>query len=178
MHLHQFNFEILHIPGKDLVTADLLLRKLITKPSHQETELTKDLEYASINVVKTIPIRPRLMDKIKREQEKSHVSRAIHQYIIQGWQKRIPNKITEYRKYETSWRKPRLDATSSQSKYACSPPRKPYGLQKTYKLAQTGIWWPGMYKDIKNIVQLCTYCAEKQKKIQKNRWEKVAGHPT
>ena len=133
----------------------------------------EDLEYASVNVVSTIPIRSRLMNKIQDEQEMSHIGQALYQYIHQGWPKKPPDELTEYRKHETSlsiidnlkvyggnrvWIPLKLSAEMLKRLHESH-----MGFEKTYRLAQTGVWWPGMYKDVENIVHSCTHWAEKQK---------------
>ncbi len=172
MHLLQFNFEISHTPGKDLITADLLSRKPTTQRTRLEENLREDLQSSSINALRTIPIRTRLIDRIQKEQEASYIGQALRQYILQGWPKKPADELTEYRKYEPSlsiiddliiYGNNRLWIPLTLRSELLSRLHETHlGFEKTYQLAQTGVWWPGMYRDIENVVSSCTHCAEKR----------------
>lgn len=96
MKLLRFHFTVMHTPGKDLGTADLLSRKPVGKPQRSDLKLQNELLQCTIGAVQLIPATTPMMERIRTEQQNSEIGRQIRQFIKSGWPKVVPEELKEY----------------------------------------------------------------------------------
>ena len=82
----RFDYTVVHVPGKDLETADTLSRQPIVHTISDE--LLETVETHVIGTIAHLPVSsPKLLEIIK-EQKKDAELAAVRVYICNGW----PNK--------------------------------------------------------------------------------------
>ena len=80
----RFTYTIVHIPGKELYTADTLLRAPMVEVK-DEDDLT-DKVHAFVNVVmQGVPATETRLEEIKRHQLEDEICREITKYVREGW---------------------------------------------------------------------------------------------
>ncbi len=169
MKLLRFNFEVTHIPGKELVAADLLSRKPVGKPQNSDKSLQQELWSTTIGAIKLIPASTKMMSCIRDAQCQSRIGQQLRQFIRESWPKSVPDELAEYSRHQTSlgtfrgliiycrclWIPHSMRNEIMQRLHASH-----MGQTKMYSLAQTSVWWPGLRADITRISEACRHCAE------------------
>ena len=83
MRLMRFSYRIVHVPGKELYTADTLSRAPVTETI--ENSLTEEVE-AFVNVVMHgMPATDQRIEQIKKQQLEDDVCREVTKYVKEGW---------------------------------------------------------------------------------------------
>ena len=80
----RFHFSIVHVPGKDLVLADTLLRAPEGLPTEQDLILVSDASAFIDFVMESLPASERRLKEIEEEQLNDPVCVEIAQYCAQG----------------------------------------------------------------------------------------------
>uniref|UniRef100_A0A3P8TBN5 ribonuclease H n=1 Tax=Amphiprion percula TaxID=161767 RepID=A0A3P8TBN5_AMPPE len=86
LRLLRFSFEIIHVPGKNLVTADALSRAPVRgPPSADELQLEKEVEVFVDSVVSCLPATEKRLEEIKSAQEKDELCKKVKDCCLAGW---------------------------------------------------------------------------------------------
>ena len=90
MRLMRYNYQIVHVPGKELWTADALSRAPVhtSKPRVADTELLVDTNVYVDSIVSDFPTSQGKLREIQIMQEGDPVCRVLLSYVQNGW----PNK--------------------------------------------------------------------------------------
>ena len=82
MRLMKYSFDIHHIPGKELVTADTLSRAPIKKPPTEvDRRLTEDLSLYVANIFKNLPTSERKLEEIRLHQQDDEIRRKLFRIL-------------------------------------------------------------------------------------------------
>ena len=86
IRLMKHSFTIIHVPGKDLVTADTLSRAPLRRPPLKEDErLINDLNLYVANILETLPVSERKLDELRLHQQDDEVCRKLHELCTINW---------------------------------------------------------------------------------------------
>ncbi len=86
LRLMRFDYDIIHVPGKQLITADVLSRAPIKHTlSEEEMEQEADLKVFIDSVVQGLPATETRLKQIFEEQKADSVCGKIRQYCQLGW---------------------------------------------------------------------------------------------
>jgi len=85
LRLMRYNYEIIYVPGKQLVVADCLSRSPISKKSFYSDELPQEIEGYINFVVDNFPTSQNMLDKIKDEQRKDFITSKLRNYCLEKW---------------------------------------------------------------------------------------------
>ena len=78
MRLMKYSFKILHVPGKELVTADTLSRAPLDKQVSKEDErLNEDLNLYVSHILENFPATERKLDELRLHQQNDEVCRKL-----------------------------------------------------------------------------------------------------
>ena len=162
-------FTIEYVPGNILQAADALSRINLNQPEATDTELAVEASFYLLTIMKNIPISEKRLKDIKLETESDAVSQKLT-YIQNGW----PEKYEVNHLVRTYW-EAKADITAENgillygtrllipSKMRLNVLDKIHeshqGIQKCRERAKQSVWWPGISRHIREIVEQCSTCA-------------------
>ena len=86
LRLMRYSYTIVHVPGKDNVTADALSRAPLTRDlTKAEKQLNEDMSLYVANIIECLPTTERRLDEIRLQQDEDEVCRKLKEYCIEGW---------------------------------------------------------------------------------------------
>ena len=86
MRQMKYSFKMLHVPGKELVTADTLSRAPLDKQLSKEDErLNEDLNLYVSHILENFPPTERKVDKLRLHEQNDEVCRKLFEFCTEGW---------------------------------------------------------------------------------------------
>ena len=168
MRLMRFNYTISHVPGKDLVTADTLSRapSSTTADRRHEEEINLYVE----NVLLHLPASDKRLEEISARQKEDPLCQKLAEYCEEGWPDiaKLPNSMRAYwsSQGEISWVQGLLKGcqiiipSSMQLEILERIHEGHQGIVKCRRRVRESVWWPGVSKQIADIVTNCRKCIE------------------
>ena len=170
MRLLRFQYSISHVPGKSLTTADTLSRAPVNQERQwgfQEEEIAL---YAQ-SVLSEIPASDRRLEEIRERQEEDEVCQQLAVYCQIGWPEkdRVPEALKGYwsERGEITLVRGLLLKASRVIIPSCMRieildrlHEGHRGITKCRSRAKMSVWWPGLSRQIEDMVQGCRKCAE------------------
>ena len=81
----RFDYEILHIPGKELYTPDALSRAPIRESRRPETTMKEATQQYVNSIINAIPATDARLDQIRRELRNDPVCQKVMTYCLSEW---------------------------------------------------------------------------------------------
>jgi transposase InsO family protein len=163
MSLCQFDFEILHIAGKDNVVADNLSRNAITKDDEEEEIL---LLTDNMNMEPSRWLQDQENDKFCQEIKLSKDQRyeIRNGMLCRKIKNRLAILVPECNKQNVlEYAHGHLLAMH-------------FGYNKAIKRIENTFWWPTMTEELRNKIKTCTACIKyKHEKQGTYAWRKTVG---
>ena len=172
MRLMRFRYSIIHVPGKDLWTADALSRAPSSPPVLSDTQLEEDANIYLCSVLDSLPASAEKLDQIRIMQDQDEICRELVQYCLKGWPAQLPVALKPYWQYRghltvisglllmdsrivipTSLRVEMLSKLHDGHQ----------GIARSRALAKQSMWWPGLSKQIEDLVNNCKVCCREQR---------------
>lgn len=192
MRLMRFTYDIVHVPGKDLHTADALSRA-----PHQDLgneEFQKEVDLYVNYVMSSLPASDSLLDIIQRHQEEDEVCRQVRSYVEETWPERfqLNGVLKQFWPYRADLTMvdgllmygSRIFIPSSLRLHILDRIHHGHqGITKCRMRAQQSVWWPGLSQQIYELVNQCRVCAQLRDNhpeplipstMPKLPWEKIA----
>eukprot|EP00794_Sanderia_malayensis_P006690 gene6690-7446_t len=174
MRLMRYSYTIKHIPGKELVIADTLSR-------------------APLSVIEGLPASEKRLQQIRSYQNEDEVCQQLKEFSQGEWADKSNlrsalkpywperSNITMHQGLlmkniriliPSAMRLEILDATHAGHQ----------GIRKCRERARCSVWWPGLSKQIEDMVTTCKACCEERKnhpepmietKLPERPWQKV-----
>ena len=174
MRLMRFNYSIAHVAGKDLITADTLSRAPIVEHRQpQDVSFEQDCQAYVNAVLKTLPITEKRLLELKQAQVDDATCQRIQTYCQQGWPDRA-----RLRPDEKVYLQVAAELTVQQglllkgSRLVIPLAMRPsilekiheghQGITKCRERAKQSVWWPGLSKQIEDLVESCDRCAKER----------------
>ena len=175
LRLMRFCYSISHVPGKDLNTADTLSRAPIRGQNNPETERFQDEVLAYVNAIMlSLPATERKLQQIKEATEQDEICQQIIYFCLEGWpedKSTISGAVTPYYPFrgEISLQNglllkgDRLIIPSCLRLDVLDKLHEGHqGIVKCRERAKASVWWPGLSKQLGDLVQQCTTCAKER----------------
>ncbi|UYV62479.1 K02A2.6-like [Cordylochernes scorpioides] len=169
MRMMRFGFEIVHIPGKELLDADALSRQpLLTTEGGEDERPTS----AHINaVLSSIIDKDEMLTKIFEAQQEDTTLKAVVNYLEQGWpdKKKMSQALLSYWHVKDElgvqngllMRSCRLVIPASMKLEILDKLHAGhFGITKTRLRARETVWWPGISEEIAETVRKCSVCIQ------------------
>ena len=172
MRLMRFHYTIVHVPGKELSTADALSRAPLADITPQDKKLQEDVYLYVNQVIESLLLTDVRREEIRKHQEEDIDCSQIKQFCKEGWPERVKGRVRVYQPHAAeltvqgglllkgcqlviplSLRGEILDRIHSGHQ----------GITKCRARAQQAVWWPGMSREIEEIVRNCATWAKKNK---------------
>ena len=174
MRLMRFNIKrMVHMPGKQMYTSDTLSRLQGKQPDCKPADsLIPDQEMSAFvcSIVDALPVSDIELKQIIEAQEEDEVCKQIRQYCLEGW----PDKHRILISIKPYWSE-RGEITINQrvilkSMRILIPSamrlevldkihQGHQGITKCRERAKHAVWWPGLSRQIKDMVSSCRVCA-------------------
>ena len=171
LRMMKFSYDVTYTPGEKLVLADALSRAPVQK---QVSEIEP---YLIGEMVRDLPISPSRMRKLKEDLANDMVSCQLISFIQTEWPhyQKCPSFVRNYYTH-----KDRLTVVDDllfydnrlfiplleRQKVLEEIHRGHLGETKCLNRAREVLWWPGLTKDIREMVKTCPVCL-KHRKISK-----------
>ena len=85
MRLMRYEYKIVHVPGKELYTADALSRAPLTSMTADDTYFQQEVKIYANFVMTSLPASDQKLDFIRRHQEEDEVCRQLRTYVEEVW---------------------------------------------------------------------------------------------
>ena len=172
MRLLRFDFTISHVPGKHLMAADALSRAPSQSTCIPEREEEINLYVES--VLFQLPASDKRLEEISVQQKEDPVCRKPMDYCEEGWPDthKLPNSLIPYwsSRGEISMVRGILLKGSRliiPSNMRLEIPERIHeehqGIVKCRRRVKDSVWWPGLSKQLADMVTNCRKCIEHRK---------------
>ena len=170
MRMMRFQYSIIHVPGKALLTADALLRAPLSQelPADQQLRIDSDIYVSAI--LQNLPVTDKRLTEIKKVQELDALCETVKQACMHGWpeQSKLKGEIKKYAPEASNltiqdgillYDDRLVIPTSFQQEILVKLHAGHQGIQKCKKRAHESVWWPGIGKAITQFMEKCPTCS-------------------
>ena len=171
MRLMRYTYSIAHVPGKTLVTADALSRAPRERPlTAAESQFLDEVTAQAELVVSSIPATERRLAEVRDSQQQDEVCRQVAQYCLEGWPSHpsLPSVLRPYWQVQGELtiqnglllKGTRLAIPAEMRLTMLEKLHEGYqGVVKCRSRAQSSVWWPGLSRQLEELVRNCSACA-------------------
>ena len=173
LRMMRFQFTISHVPGKNLIIADTLSRAPSTNPTKTDQLFQQEAEIFVNAVVQNLPATEQRLEEIRRCQEADEGCKQATAFCESGWPEKhaIPGTLRPYYPvaFELSVEKGLL---MRGNRIVIPPPLRQsmlmklhtghQGITKCRQRARESVWWPGLSKQLEELVKSCPECCKAQ----------------
>ena len=170
LRLMRYSYSIVHVPGKELCTADTLSRAPVTNPSEDDS-LKPAVEAFVSMVISSIPATTTRLEEISAEQKKDETCKTVRKFCEEGWP---DNSVLKGQLKAFSQVKSELSVNKGlllRGRRLIIPPNLRQeivsklhsghqGISKCYERAKHSVWWPGIREDINRTIEKCIICSQ------------------
>ena len=163
LQMMRYQYDIKHIPGKELNTADFLSRSPL--PNIGISELQEETE-ACINLIAShLPATDRRLTKIKEHEEKDPTLLKWKKDIQQGRRKKKCMRFGDLSIHNgLMMRSNRIVIPKDLQQEVLSELHSDHlGIHKCKERAHCSLWWPGINVDIEEYIKKCRVCCQFQR---------------
>lgn len=168
LRMARFDYAIEHVPGKFLYTADTLSRAPIASKDGSE-DLQREVEAFVNTVLNTLPTTEKRLEKYCKAQAEDETCAQVKEYCRKGWPKQVPGnlQIAQFWHVRSSLSVEnelllfgsRIVILSKLHHEVLQRIHEGHqGLTKCRMRAQSSVWWPGISRDIAQMIHCCPTC--------------------
>ncbi|PFX21652.1 Transposon Ty3-I Gag-Pol polyprotein [Stylophora pistillata] len=170
MRLMRYSYQIVHVPGKDLTTADTLSRAPLHRSlTKDEKKLNEDLNLYVSHIVECLPTTERRLQEIRLHQDEDEVCSKLKLFCSEGWPEKhhLNCSLQPYWQYRAEitvqqgilMKDDRVIIPSVLRLDVLDKIHTGHqGIQKCRERAKSGVWWPNLSKQIEDLVRECPTC--------------------
>ena len=168
LRLARYNYDIQHVPGKLLYTADTLSRAPVKDV--YSLQLQDEVELFIESVADNLPASSKQLEPYKRAQSADSVCSRLKEYCLFSWPKReeIEPELIPYWKARsfltlkdelllygsrivipTSLREETMEKVNAGHQ----------GIERCRLRVNSSVWWPGIVKQVTEMIRRCSVCA-------------------
>ena len=190
----RFSYTVSHVPGKDLSTADALSRSPSQTATQADEHFANEVQIFVDSVVAGLPATEGRLQEIRENQKQDNICSQIMDFCEFGWPEKnnLSTPAKQYFPYKAELtvqnglllKGQRLVIPTSMQKCMLGKIHEGHqGIVKCRKRAQESIWWPGLSKQLQDLVEQCTQCIKYREnnaepmiatEMPHRPWQKVA----
>ena len=195
LRLDRFSYDINHVPGKEMYTADTLSRAPISQPRATDSTILEELaELCVRRAISYLPANSQRVQTYRQEQTKDPVCKILFEYCQHGWPDRKDADPVTGPYWEAQGELTVGDGLLMLGSRMVMPKalqletlRKIHeghqGIARCTLRAKTAVWWPGISRDITDFIKKCPECARDtihnkelliSTSLPKYPWQKIA----
>ena len=180
----RFDFTISHVPGKSLLVADTLSRAPSTVAT--DSDILLQLETAAYvnTVISNLPATERQLERIRQHQEEDEVCQQLAVYCQSGWPSKqaLAGAVRLYHPVATElsvengllMRGSRIVIPAALRLEMLDRLHTGHqGITKCRERARQSIWWPGLSKQLEELVKCCSECCKAQAQRSEPRFPTI-----
>ena len=174
LRMMRFHFTISHVPGKELTIADALSRAPVSTFSEADERLQKEAT-AFVNLtMQYFPATEQRLQELRECQEQDTVCQKLVELCRSGWPEKsaLPPDVKPYSPVSAQ-----LSIENGLllrgGRIVVPPPLRKtllnklhdghQGITKCRELARQSVWWPGLSKQLEELVLNCRDCLKVQR---------------
>ena len=165
----RYKFSISHVPGKSLLMADALSRALCSDARREDTLLEQATTDYACQVLQSLPATERQLERIRIHQEEDEECRQAAAYSKEGWPSRqsLSGVMKHYYSIVAEisvhngllMRGNRIVIPASLRLEMFDRIHTGHqGISKCRERARQSIWWPGLSRQLEELVKNCSTC--------------------
>ena len=195
LRLMRFDYQISHVPGKHLHTADALSRSPVHQiPDAATLTQQEDVEYFIESVATHLPASKDRLEVYREAQLADPTCTAVRNYCTTGWprQQTLTNNLLPYWKvrgeislYENLllYGSRIVVPAKLQKETLYKIHQGHQGIQKCRLRISSSVWWPGVSKAMESYIKNCPECLKSyippkepllSSPLPSRPWQKVA----
>ena len=194
LRMLRYRFTISHIPGKELIIADMLSRAPSGMPTPSDHLLHQEANVFVNMVIQGLPASDKLLEEIRQHQEEEEACKQVKTYCKEGWPTRqeVPGAVLPFYSVSAEMsvendlllRGRRIVIPSCMRLSMLDKLHTGHqGITKCRERARESVWWPGLSKQLEELVKNCPECTKSQKQraqplivssFPELPWQKVA----
>ncbi|KAJ8004278.1 hypothetical protein DPEC_G00157150 [Dallia pectoralis] len=164
MTLQRYDFDLIYTSGKYIVLADTLSRAPELNSDTAENTTTEEVETHINMVTVSLPVSDTMLQQIATETTEDPILQKVSHCVNNGWSKGVSPQ------YFLVWtelcltkglllRKNRIVIPQTMRKDMLQRLHEGHlGVEKCKRRACEAIYWPGINKDIEEIIEKCDIC--------------------
>ena len=165
---------LVHIPGKEMYTSDMLSRMIPNGGNVVQHEWESEISDYVSSIIDTIPISDIQLQQLIEAQNENEVTKNVQEYCLEGWPERhqLASAVHPYWTdrgeltivKDILLKSTRLVIPSAMRLEILDRVHEGHqGITKCRERAKQSIWWPGMSKQIQDMIECCRVCNEHKK---------------
>ena len=173
MRLMRFSYNIRHVPGKELYTADTLSRAPVAEVSAID-DLTEEIDIFVNVVTQGLPATDTRLEEIKCHQLEDETCQEVSKYVRHGWPEKdnLKGVVRPYWPYRAQLTivnsllmyESRIVIPSALCQEVLEKLHEGHqGIVKCRRRAIQSVWWPGISKNVKELIDNCRICCQTTK---------------
>ena len=171
MRMMRFAPTVVHVPGKEQITADALSRAPVDGPDSQDATLVDNVEIFAAQTLDLFPASQKKLLEMRDAQREDAILRQVVQYVQAGWPAYIPEQPLLRPYWSNRERFTIVDDLLLYDERLVIPVNLRMdmlnkihhghlGMTKCRARAQQSVWWPGLSLAIQDLVGNCQTCKE------------------
>ncbi len=178
LRMMRYNYNIVHVPGKELLTADYLSRE----PLHETgtEDLREEVQAYVQHIWTNLPASDPRITRIKDLQDKNWVIISWKQQVMGGKRRNKLNRYSDLSVDEGLLMKGNriVIPQALQAEILEKLHTGHQGLVKCKERARIAVWWPGINSDLETFVKKCRIrCQFQQPKFEPMYASELPSHP-
>lgn len=172
MRLMKYNPTAEYVPGKTLTVADTLSRQPLPVMQNEVSELTCDVSALEDAVHSAWPVSPSKLERIKHETSADYELQVVKSLVLRGWPDHVSSVPVQAKAYH-QWGNS-LSVSKGLVLYGeriVIPHSMRHdilnrlhdghqGITKCKERARMSVWWPGLEREIQDLVTKCPDCLQ------------------
>ena len=170
LKLQKYDFKITWVPRKYIMLADSLSKCAPPSNSDQTNEISDVLDLYVNEVIEQIPVSDEIWNKLRQETLSDPVLGSLKHDIEEGTLKghfRSLGGRLHILKGVVFYSQRIFVPSSMRAEMITRVHEGHLGIEKNKRRARMCIYWPGMNKDIENVVNACDTCCKFRDKIRR-----------
>lgn len=159
MRLMRYDYEVIFVPGKQLVLADCLSRNPVESASSTEKDFEAEIDCYVNFVTNHLPATKVLLQRIKEEQERDVICKKLKEFSLNKWpaKERLPKGLLVYFQLRNS-----ISYTNDllmispllQREILSKVHERHLGISKCRNRVRQSVWWLGLSSQLKSSRKL------------------------
>lgn len=170
IRLMRFNMDVVHVPGKQIVIADALSRSPV--PHTEDDEKKVEAVTAHAKAVKSsVSITPQKLELFRAATVHDPELQQVMDYMLNGWPGKVDKQFQPYQQSQGElslvdglviFNKRVVVPTALRQEILHKLHETHQGLAKCRLNAQATVWWPGLSKQLTDLINGCRVCQEQR----------------
>ena len=162
-----------HVPGKNLVIADVLSRASLQQQTVEDKELNREVDMYVEAIFSNLPASDTRIKQIQTSQDKDQTCLLLKKYTLEGWpsKRSLKGEIQQYIPIANELsiceglllQNSRIVVPQELLSEILKKLHSGHqGINKCRRRATQSVWWPRLYKDLEKLVNNYPTCCKMQ----------------